>query len=133
MRMSMARTRLLKMVMLRPAVRPFWGRVSPLRSPRSRPIARISPVSMRAFGLPRAPSSDMAVQHHPEELHAGAKQGVREASRHALWGAGRVHDEQDDVEGTPEIGSGEHLARHRRVEQDHVPVLLESPDDPGEL
>src|SRR5215212_11606864 len=104
--MSMARTRLLKMVMLRPAVRPFSGRFSPSRSPRSRPIARISPVSMRAFGLPRAPSSDMAVQHHPEELHAGSEQGVGEASRHALRCAGRVHNEQDAVEGAPEIGGG---------------------------
>src|SRR5215212_1220352 len=111
MRMSMARTRLLKMLMLRPAVRPFSGRLSPPRSRRSRPIARISPVSIRAFGLPRTPSSDMAVQHHPEEFHAGAEQGVSEASRHALWGAGRVHHEQDTAEGAPEIGGGEHLAR----------------------
>src|SRR5215210_4137242 len=126
----MARTRLLKIVRLRPAARSFSGKVSPSRS---RPITRISPVSMRAFGLPRPSPSDMAVQHHPEELHASVEQCIGKSPGHALRGAGGVHDEQDAVEGAPKAGGGEHLSHHRRVEQDHVPVLFETSYGPGDL
>src|SRR5919202_3591489 len=131
---SMARTRLLKIVRLRPAVCPFSGEAF---STRSRPMIHISPVSIRAFDRSRAPSraapSDMTVQHHPEEFHAGVQKGVGEAPRHALRRTGRVHDEQYAVKGAPEVGGSEYLAYDGGVEQDHVPVLSESPDGPREL
>src|ERR671916_1853767 len=116
---SMARTRLLKIVRLRPADHPFSGVFS-----RIWPTAGISPVSMRSFG----PLSNMAVEHHPEEVDPRVEQGVGEASGHALRGARRVHDQQNTVERTPEVRGVEHLARHRRVEEDDVPALPEIPD-----
>src|SRR5918998_5189330 len=138
---STARTRLLKIVRLRPADCPFPGKACASRFPRVRPTARISPVSMRSFGRPRAPSraschaspSDIPVQHHPQKFHASVEQSVGKTAGDALRSASRVYDEQDTLKGAPEGAGGEHLSRHRRVEQDHVPALLEGPHGADEL
>src|ERR671920_1507942 len=96
---STASTRLLKIVRLRPDVCPFLGKASASRSLRVRPTTRISPVSMRSFGRPWAPSkaspSDMPVQHHPQKFYASIEQSVGKTPGDALRSAGRVYDEQD--------------------------------------
>src|SRR3954468_18082024 len=112
--MSRARTRLLKIVRLRPDVRPLSGKVSGVR-----PTAGISPVSMRAPGL----LSNMAIQHHPEEVEARVEQGVCKATGHTLWRTGRMHDEQYTIEGAPKVRGGEYLTRHRRIQEDHLPLF----------
>src|SRR4051794_30402419 len=104
---SMPRTRLLKIVRLRLAARPFSGRACG-----TLPTAGISPVSIRAPGL----LSNMPIQHHPKEVEARVEKGVGEATGHTLRRTGRMHDEQYTVEGAPEVRSGEYFARHRCVQ-----------------
>src|SRR5918998_6544449 len=118
------RTRLLKIIRLRAGLWPFSG-----ESSLAQPSVGISPVSMRPFCFPL----NMAVQHHPEEVDPRVEQRVGKAPRDALRGAGSVHHEQDPVEGAPEARDGEHLARHRRVEEDHVSLFVEGPDSSNEL
>src|SRR4051812_18586776 len=112
--MSSARTRLLKIVRLRPEGCLLSGTLGGVL-----PIAGISPASIRASGL----LSNMAIQHHHEEIEARIEQGVGKTTRHTLWCTGRMYDEQDTVEGAPEVWGGEYFTRHRRVQEYHLSLF----------
>src|SRR5919199_1819000 len=84
---------------------------------------------MRPFGS----LLNMAVQHHPEEVDLRIQQVVDEASGQALRGAGCMHDEQDAIEGPPEVLGDEQVGHSLKAVALEIPATLQSAGEAGKV